>query len=216
MMRKYCCILLLLAAVVGNVQAQIVTTKLLPQRIPAGFDRVKEAVSDISGRNGDSKIQVTPLAATDTTATFEIEEQGLSIETVVDDEKKFNKLVAEAAKDVSKPSIHILHTYTLKDKKLKVPPPRKIFFSPEYGVTWTLTLKKIADKETELVLNYKSIAPAFAKKIELEFESDTYYNNKIVKIAVDDIRMRHLIREILIDQMHVDRDYPAPTYPASN
>jgi len=101
MMRKYCCILLLLAAVVGNVQAQIVTTKLLPQRIPAGFDRVKEAVSDISGRNGDSKIQVTPLAATDTTATFEIEEQGLSIETVVDDEKKFNKLVAEAAKDVS-------------------------------------------------------------------------------------------------------------------
>lgn len=216
MMRQYCSILLLLAALVGNVEAQIVTTKLLPQRIPAGFDRVMEAVSDISGRNGDSKIQVTPLAATETTATFEIEEQGLSIETVVDDEKKFNKLVAEAAKDVSKPSIHILHTYTLKDKKFKVPPPRKIFFSPEYGVIWTLTLKKIADKETELVLNYKSIAPTFAKKIELEFESDTYYNNKIVKIAVDDIRMRHLIREILINQMHVDRDYPAPTYPAYN
>ncbi len=94
---------------------------------------------------------------------------------------------------------------------MKVPPPRKVFFSPEYGVIWTLTLKKIAEKETEVVLNYKSLSPAFAEKIESEFESDTYYSHKIVKIDVNDKRMNHLIKEILINQMHVDRDYPAPT-----
>ncbi|WP_120257618.1 hypothetical protein [Sphingobacterium detergens] len=60
------------------------------------------------------------------------------------------------------------------------------------------------------------ISPTFAEKIQSEFEGDIYYKNKIVKIAVNDKPMRHLINEILINQMHVDRDYPAPTYPARN
>jgi hypothetical protein len=134
----------------------------------------------------------------------------------VDNEKEYNKLIAAAAKDASKPSIHLLYTYSLKNKKLKVPPPRKIFFAPEYGVLWTLMVKKVAEKETEIVLHYKSLSPAFAEKIESEFESDTYYSHKIVKIDVNDKRMHHLINEVLINQMHVDRDYPAPSYPARN
>jgi len=216
MMRKYSGIMLFFIAAVGSLHAQTVTTKLVPQRLPASFDRVKEALPDMSGRFVDSKMQITALASTDTTASFEIEEQGISIETVVDNEKEYTKLVAAAAKDVSKPSIHMLYSYTLKDKKLKVPPPRKTFFSPEYGVIWKVTIKKIAEKETELLLNYKSLTPTFAAKIESDFKSDTYYNNKIVKIAVNDQRMRHLINEVLINQMRVDKDFPAPTYPARN
>jgi hypothetical protein len=216
MMRKFSCIMLLFIAAVGSLRAQTLTAKLVPQRLGASFERVKESIPDMSGQSVNSKMKITTLGSTDSTASFEIEEQGISIETVVDNEKEYNKLVAAAAKDVSKPSIHMLYTYTLKDKKLKVPPPRKIFFSPEYGVIWTLTLKKIAEKETEIVLNYKSISPAFAEKIQSEFEGDIYYKNKIVKIAVNDKPMRHLINEILINQMHVDRDYPAPTYPARN
>jgi len=208
--------MLLFIAAVGSLRAQTLTAKLVPQRLGASFERVKESIPDMSGQSVNSKMKITTLGSTDSTASFEIEEQGISIETVVDNEKEYNKLVAAAAKDVSKPSIHMLYTYTLKDKKLKVPPLRKIFFSPEYGVIWTLTLKKIAEKETEIVLNYKSISPAFAEKIQSEFEGDIYYKNKIVKIAVNDKPMRHLINEILINQMHVDRDYPAPTYPARN
>lgn len=215
-MRKFSCIMLLFIAAVGSLRAQTLTAKLVPQRLGASFERVKESIPDMSGQSVNSKMKITTLGSTDSTASFEIEEQGISIETVVDNEKEYNKLVAAAAKDVSKPSIHMLYTYTLKDKKLKVPPPRKIFFSPEYGVIWTLTLKKIAEKETEIVLNYKSISPTFAEKIQSEFEGDIYYKNKIVKIAVNDKPMRHLINEILINQMHVDRDYPAPTYPARN
>jgi hypothetical protein len=79
-----------------------------------------------------------------------------------------------------------------------------------------VTIKKIAEKETELLLNYKSLTPTFAAKIESEFKSDTYYNNKIVKITVNDQRMRHLINEVLINQMRVDKDFPAPTYPTRN
>ncbi|RKF36908.1 hypothetical protein BCY89_04365 [Sphingobacterium siyangense] len=215
-MRKYVGIILFFIAAAGSLHAQTLTTKLVPMRLAASFDRVKEAIPDMSGQFVDSKMKITALGSTDSTARFEIEEQGISIETVVDNEKEYHKLVTAAAKDVSKPSVHILYTYTLKNKKLKVPPPRKVFFSPEYGVIWTLTLKKIAEKETEVVLNYKSLSPAFAEKIQSEFESDSYYSHKIVKIEVNDKRMNHLIKEILINQMHVDRDYPAPTYPARN
>ncbi|MNM98431.1 hypothetical protein D3C81_1109620 [compost metagenome] len=215
-MRKFSCIMLLFIAAVGSLRAQTLTAKLVPQRLGASFERVKESIPDMSGQSVNSKMKITTLGSTDSTASFEIEEQGISIETVVDNEKEYHKLVTTAAKDVSKPSIHMLYTYSLKNKKLKVPPPRKVFFSPEYGVIWTLTLKKIAEKETEVVLNYKSLSPAFAEKIESEFESDSYYSHKIVKIDVNDKRMNHLIKEILINQMHVDRDYPAPTYPARN
>jgi len=208
--------MLLLIAAAGSLRAQTVTTKLLPQRLAASFERVKEAIPDMSDQLVDSKMIVTALGSTDSTASFEIEEQGMSIETVVDNEKEYNKLVTAAAKDVSKPSIHMLYTYALKDKKLKVPPPRRTFFSPKYGVIWTLTVKKIAEKQTEIVLNYKSLSPTFANKIDSEFKSDTYYSHKIVKIEANDKRMRHLINEILINQMHVDRDYPAPAYPTRN
>lgn len=216
MMRKYVGVMLFFIAAAGSLHGQTLTTKLVPMRLAASFDRVKEAIPDMSGQFVDSKMKITTLGSTDSTARFEIEEQGISIETVVDNEKEYHKLVTAAAKDVSKPSIHMLYTYTLKNKKLKVPPPRKVFFSPEYGVIWTLTLKKIAEKETEVVLNYKSLSPAFSEKIESEFESDSYYSHKIVKIEVNDKRMNHLIKEILINQMHVDRDYPAPMYPARN
>lgn len=216
MMRKYSCIMLFFIAVVGSLPAQTLTAKLVPMRLAASFDRVKEAIPDISDQFVDSKIQITALGSTDTTAIFEIEEQGISIETLVDNEKEYNKLVAAAAKDVLKPSIHMLYTYSLKGKKSKILPPRKVFFSPEYGLIWTLTIKKIAEKETELLLKYKSLTSEFSKKIDSEFEGDSYYKNKIVKVAVNDQRMRHLIKEILINQMHVDRDYPVPTYPARN
>lgn len=216
MIRKYCCIMLLLIAAASGLHAQTVTKKMLPQRLAASFERVKEAIPDISGQFVDSKMKITAIESTDSTASFEIEEQGISIETVVDNEKEYNKLVRAAEKDISKPSIHMLYTYTLKDKKLKVPPPRKIFFSPEYGVIWTLTVKKIAEKETELLFNYKSLAPTFAEKIESEFKSDIYYSNKIIKIEANDKRMRHLVNEILINQMHVDKDYPAPMNPIRN
>ncbi|WP_411973889.1 transcriptional regulator [Sphingobacterium sp. Lzh-3] len=216
MMRKYVGVMLFFIVAAGSLHGQTLTTKLVPMRLAASFDRVKEAVPDMSGQFVDSKIKIIALGSTDSTARFEIEEQGISIETVVDNEKEYHKLVTAAAKDVSKPSIHMLYTYSLKNKKLKVPPPRKVFFSPEYGVIWTLMLKKIAEKETEVVLNYKSLSPAFAEKIENEFESDTYYSHKIVKMDVNDKLMNHLIKEILINQMHVDRDYPAPMYPARN
>lgn len=215
-MRKHSYITLLFIAVVGSLRAQTVTTKLVPIHLAASFDRVKEAIPDISDQLLDSKMLIRPLVSTDTTASFEIEEQGISIETLVDNEKEYNKLVSAAANDASKPSIHILYHYTLKDKKSRVKPPRKIFFFPEYGVIWTLTVRKIAEKETKIVLEYKSLASAFAEKIESEFKGDHYYNNKMVKIAVNDKRMRTLIEQILINQMHVDRDYPAPTYPARN
>jgi len=137
-MRKYLCIILLFIAAAGSLRAQTVTTKLVPLRLAASFERVKESLPNMAGQFVDSKMKITALESTDSTASFEIEEQGISIETVVDNEKDYNKLVAAAAKDVSKPSIHLLYTYTLKNKKLKVPPPRKIFFAPEYGVLWTL------------------------------------------------------------------------------
>ncbi|WP_286895857.1 MULTISPECIES: transcriptional regulator [Sphingobacterium] len=216
MMRKYLCIILLFIAAAGSLRAQTLTAKLVPLRLAASFERVKESLPNMAGQFVDSKMKITALESTDSTASFEIEEQGISIETVVDNEKDYNKLVAAAAKDVSKPSIHLLYTYILNNKKLKVPPPRKIFFAPEYGVLWTLIAKKVAEKETEIALHYKSLSPAFAEKIESEFESDSYYSHKIVKINVNDKRMRNLINEVLINQMHVDRDYPAPTYPARN
>ncbi|WP_286856883.1 MULTISPECIES: transcriptional regulator [Sphingobacterium] len=216
MMRKYSCIMLLFVAAMVSLRAQTVTTKLVPSKLKASFERVKEAIPDMTGQYLDTKMQITPLAHTDTTASFEIEEGGLNIEILVDNEKEYNKLVAAAAKDVSKPSIHMLYTFSLKAKKLKVPPPKKNFFFPEFGLIWTVTIKKIAEMETELLFSYKSLAPEFAKKIESEFESDVYYNNKIIKISVNDKRMRHLFNEILINNMHVDRDYPAPKYPARN
>ncbi|MDR2274211.1 MAG: transcriptional regulator [Sphingobacterium sp.] len=216
MMRKYLYIMFLFIVAPGSLCAQTVTTKVVPMHLAASFARVKEAIPTMSGQFVDSKMQITALGSTDTTAIFEIEEQGINIETLVDNEKEYNKLVLAAAKDVSKPSIHMLYNYAVKDKKLKLTPPRKIFFSPEYGLIWTVTIRKIAEKETELLLKYKSLAPTFAKKIDSEFEGDIYYKNKIVKIAVNDKRMRHLINEILINQMHLDRDYPAPTNPMRN
>ncbi|MNG84366.1 hypothetical protein D3C87_687990 [compost metagenome] len=216
MIGKYSCVMLLFIAAVGSLHAQTVTSKLLPTKLKASFERVKEAIPNMTGRYIGSERQITALAHTDTTATFEIEEGDISIEILVDNETMYNKLVAAAANDVSKPSIHMLYTSALKDKKLKVPPPKKIFFFPEFGLIWTVTIKKIAEKETELLFSYKSLAPKFAKKIENEFESDTYYNNKIIKISVNDKRMRYLFNEILINDMHVDRDYPAPTYPTRN
>ena len=216
MMRNYPCVMLLFIAAVGSLRAQTVTSKLLPTKLKASFERVKEAIPEMAGWYIDKDMEITALAHTDTTASFEIQEKGLSTEILVDNEKEYNKLVAAAAKDVSKPSIHMLYNYSLKGKKTKFQPPKKIFFFPEYGLIWTLTIKKIAEKETELLFSYKSLAPIFANKIDSEFESDTYYSNKILKISVDDKRMRHRINEILINEMHVDREYAAPTYPTRN
>ncbi|UZJ64654.1 transcriptional regulator [Sphingobacterium sp. KU25419] len=208
--------MLLFIAAVDGLRAQTVTSKLLPTRLKASFERVKEAIPDMPGWYIDQDMEVTALAQTDTTAIFEIQEKGVSIEILVDNEKEYNKLVVAAAKDVSKPSIHILYNYKLKGKKTEIVPPRKIFFFPEYGFIWTLNIKKITENETELLFSYKSLAPKFAKGIESEFKRDTYYNNKIIKISVDDKRMRQRMNEILINEMHVDRDYPAPTYPTRN
>jgi hypothetical protein len=108
MMRKYVGIMLFFIAAVGSLHAQTLTTKLVPMRLAASFDRVKEAIPDISGQFVDSKMKITALGSTDSTARFEIEEQGISIETVVDNEKESHNLVTAAAIDVSKPSLHIL------------------------------------------------------------------------------------------------------------
>lgn len=216
MMRKYLCIMLLFIAAVDALHAQTVTSKLLPIKLKASFERVKDAIPDMDGWYIDQDMEVKALAHTDTTATFEIQEKGLSTEILVDNEKEYNKLVAAAAKDVSKPSIYMLYNYKLKGKKTQFVPIKKSFLFPEYGFIWTLTVKKIAENETELSFAYKSLAPEFANKIESEFKSDTYYINKILKISVDDKRMRQRINDILINKMHVDRDYPAPSYPTRN
>ncbi len=110
MMRKYVGIILFFIAAAGSLHAQTLTTKLVPMRLAASFDRVKEGIPDMSGQFVDSKMKITALRSTDSTARFEIEEQGISIETVVDNEKEYHKLVTAAAKDVSKPSIHMLYT----------------------------------------------------------------------------------------------------------
>lgn len=216
MMRKYLCIVLLFIAAVNGLRAQTVTSKLFPTKLKASFERVKEAIPDMPGWYIDQDMEVKALALTDTTATFEIQEKGLSTEILVDNEKEYNKLVAAAAKDVSKPSIYMLYNYKLKGEKTQFVPIKKSFLFPEYGFIWTLTVKKIAANETELSFAYKSLALEFANKIESEFKSDTYYTNKILKISVDDKRMRQRINDILINKMHVDRDYPAPSYPARN
>lgn len=216
MMRKYLCIMLLFIAAANGLHAQTVTSKLLPTKLKASFERVKDAIPDMDGWYIDQDMEVKALAHTDSTATFEIQEKGLSTEILVDNEKEYNKLVAAAAKDVSKPSIHMLYNYKLKGKKTQFVPIKKSFLFFEYGFIWTLTVKKIAENETELSFAYKSLAPTFASKIESEFKSDTYYSNKILKISVDDKRMRQRINDILINKMHVDRDYPAPSYPMRN
>ncbi|MEN5086093.1 transcriptional regulator [Sphingobacterium faecium] len=216
MMRKYLCIMLLFIAAVDGLRAQTVTSKLLPTRLKASFERVKDAIPDMDGWYIDQDMEVKALAHTDTTASFEIQEKGLSTEILVDNEKEYNKLVAAAAKDVSKPSIYMLYNYKLKGKKTQFVPIKKSFLFPEYGFIWTLTIKKIAENETELSFSYKSLTPTFANKIEQEFKGDTYYSNKILKISVDDKRMRQRINDILINKMHVDRDYPAPSYPMRN
>jgi len=208
--------MLLFIAAVDALHAQTVTSKLLPTKLKASFERVKEAIPDMPGWYIDQDMEVKALAHTDTTATFEIQEKGLSTEILVDNEKEYNKLVAAAAKDVSKPSIYMLYNYKLKGEKTQFVPIKKSFLFFEYGFIWTLTVKKIAENETELSFAYKSLAPTFANKIESEFKSDTYYTNKILKISVDDKRMRERINDILINKMHVDRDYPAPSYPARN
>jgi len=208
--------MLLFIAAVNGLHAQTVTSKLLPTKLKASFERVKDAIPDMDGWYIDQDMEVKALAHTDTTATFEIQEKGLSTEILVDNEKEYNKLIAAAAKDVSKPSIYMLYNYKLKGKKTQFVPIKKSFLFFEYGFIWTLTVKKIAANETELSFAYKSLAPDFANKIESEFKSDTYYTNKILKISVDDKRMRERINDILINKMHVDRDYPAPSYPTRN
>lgn len=210
MIGKYSCVMLLFIAAAVSLRAQTVTSKLLPTKLKASFERVKEAITDMPGWYIDKDMEITALAHTDTTASFEIQEKGMSTEILVEDEKEYNKLVAAAAQDVSKSSIHMLYSYSLKNKKLKVRPPKKSFFFLEYAILWTVTIKKIAEKETEVLFSYKSLAPKFANKIDSEFESDSYFNNKILKISVNDMRMRHRINEILINKMHVDRDFPDP------
>lgn len=216
MMRKYLCIMLLFIAAANGLHGQTVTSKLLPTKLKASFERVKEAIPDMDGWYIDQDMEVKALAHTDSSASFEIQEKGLSTEILVDNEKEYNRLVAAAAKDVSKPSIYMLYNYKLKGKKTQFVPIKKSFLFPEYGFIWTLIIKKIAENETELSFAYKSLAPEFAKKIESEFKGDTYYINKILKISVDDKRMRERISDILINKMHVDRDYPAPSYPMRN
>jgi hypothetical protein len=208
--------MLLFIAAVDGLRGQTVTSKLLPTKLKASFERVKEAIPDMPGWYIDQDMEITALEHTDTTAAFEIQEKGLSTEILVDNEKEYNKLVTAAAKDISKPSIYMLYNYKLKGKKTQFVPPKKSFLFFEYGFIWTLTIKKIAENETELSFAYKSLSPTFANKIESEFKSDTYYSNKILKISVDDKRMRHRINDILINKMHVDRDYPAPSYPTRN
>lgn len=216
MMRKYLCIMLLFIAAADGLRAQTVTSKLLPTKLKASFERVKQAIPDMDGWYIDQDMEIKALAHTDSTAIFEIQEKGLSTEILVDNEKEYNKLVAAAANDVSKPSIYMFYNYKLKGKKTQFVPIKKSFLFPEYGFIWTLTIKKIAENETELSFSYKSLTPTFANKIEREFKGDTYYSNKILKISVDDKRIRQRINDILINKMHVDRDYPAPSYPMRN
>lgn len=216
MMRKYLCIMLLFIAAVDGLRAQTVTSKLLPTKLKASFERVKEFIPDMDRWYIGKDMEIKTLAHTDTTASFEIQEKGSSTEILVDNEKEYNKLVAAAAKDVSKPSIHMLYNYTLKGEKTQFVPIKKSFLFSEYGFIWTLNIKKIAENETELSFSYKSLTPTFASKIDREFKGDTYYSNKILKISVDDKRMRQRINDILINKMHVDRDSPAPSYPMRN
>jgi hypothetical protein len=64
----------------------------------------EEPIHDISSHFIDSKIKIITIGSRVSTASFEIEEQGISIETVADNEKEYNKFVAAAAKETSKQS----------------------------------------------------------------------------------------------------------------
>lgn len=215
-MRINLCLLALLICISPFIaHAQSKQIQLPSMILKADFERVKDAIPDLAKRYRKGSLQIKALTYTDSTASFEIREGGEGYDFIVDDEKKFNKIVEQAKNDPDKPSIHILYGYELKDKSLTVKPPKKPFFFTSYTVVWELTLRKMGQKETFLKIIFKEWTKEFIKNIQSEFDQDTYYENRIIKSAVDDLKMRHVIKHILLDELHVEQDYADPMLPKS-
>ncbi|MGJ1446915.1 transcriptional regulator [Sphingobacterium spiritivorum] len=208
-MYKYSLFLFIALAILNDSQAQTISNKSRSKIIAADFERIKDAIPEMENLYRMGTMHIKALQSNDSTAAFQIEETAYGDDIVADNQKEWKELISPAKKVENPSSIYMLISYTQKDKTLKVRPPKKDFYFPDYGVTWKLTVKKIKEKQTELVLTYESLSPEFKQKIDKEFKSDTYFKNVINKIAVND-KMLPIIENLLIKELRVDRDPPAP------
>jgi len=214
-MYRYPFILLIVLAIVNNLYGQtIVKNSFTASKLSAHFDEVNDAIPRMSDVYREGSLVITALQNSDSAATFQIEEKGINPDFFVDNEKELNRLLSPANKETHKPTIYILASATLKDKSTAITPPKKEFLFYEYSVIWDLTIKKTGEKQTELSLTYKSLAPDFAKKIDHEFKRDIYYSNVIKKIVADEKKMQQTIEDLLTNKLHVDRDPVPPMAPS--
>ncbi|WP_104381760.1 hypothetical protein [Sphingobacterium sp. HMA12] len=215
-MNKYALIVVIFFVAVSKLSGQNSGPEFYSVKLMASFDRVKEAMPELAARLGKSNSSsLTSIYENDSSAAFEITERNTNTQLLVDNEKEYERLLSEAKTDPYKPSIYMLYEYELKDKTASVIPPKKPLSIIAYGLVWTLTIKKIAEKETNIVIRYKGEAKAFTEKIRRESESDAYYNIKIVKSAIDDLRMRNMVRDILLKELRVDQDNSITRSPAN-
>jgi len=206
-MNKYALIVVIFLVAVSRLSGQNSGPEFYSVKLMASFDRVKEAIPELAARLGKSNLSsLTTIYENDSSAAFEITERNTNTQLLVDNEKEYERILSEAKTDPYKPSIFMLYEYELKDKTASVIPPKKIPSILAYGLVWTLTIKKIAEKETNILIRHKGQDKAFSEKIRREFESDKYYDIKIVKSAIDDVRMRNMIRDILLKELQVDQD----------
>jgi len=206
-MNKYALIVVIFLVAVSRLSGQNSGPEFYSVKLMASFDRVKEAIPELAARLGKSNLSsLTTIYENDSSAAFEITERNTNTQLLVDNEKEYERILSEAKTDPYKPSIFMLYEYELKDKTASVIPPKKIPSILAYGLVWTLTIKRIAEKETNILIRHKGQDKAFSEKIRREFESDKYYDIKIVKSAIDDVRMRNMIRDILLKELQVDQD----------
>lgn len=206
-MNKFAIIVVIFFAAISRLSGQNSVPEFYSVKLMAGFDRVKAAIPELAARLGKSESpSLTSIYENDSSAAFEITERNTNNQLLVDNEKEYERLLSEAKTDPYKPSIYMLYEYELKDKTASVIPPKKPLFISAYGLVWTLTIKKIAEKETNILIRHKGQDKAFSEKIRRECESDKYYDIKIVKSAIDDVRMRNMIRDILLKELQVDQD----------
>lgn len=206
-MNKYSLIFISLIIATGKLCGQTTGPEFYSVKLMASFDRVKNAIPELVARLGKSNLpSFGTLYENDSSAAYNITERNTNPHLLVDSEKEYEKLLADAKTDPYSPSIYMLYKGEPKDKTTMVLPPKKPVSISAYGLVWMVTIKKIGEKETNLLVTYKGEAKTFSEKIRREFESDIYYDKKIVKSAVDDRRVRNMISDILLKELRVDQE----------
>ncbi|MDF2475904.1 MAG: hypothetical protein K0S24_1387 [Sphingobacterium sp.] len=206
-MNKYAVILVIFITSASRLFGQSHRTEFYNLKFMATYDRVREAIPDLAARlNTDDLKNLTTVYQNDSSASFHIIERSTNPNLLVDNEKEYLKLQADAQNDPYKPSIYKFYKYEPKDKTASVIPPKKPLIITAYEAVWAVTIKKVAEKETNLFLEFKGETKASSEKIHREFALDPYYDSKIVNTAIDDRRIRNLIRDILLKELHVEQD----------